>query len=59
MYAYVSGEHPAMAAVMANISSGFNAAQKGPYPLYTEEDMQLARRLAAERFEALGLTVPR
>ena len=58
MYAYVSGEHPAMAAVMANISSGFNAAQKGPYPLYTEEDMQLARRLAAERFEALGLTVP-
>lgn len=48
-----------MAAVMANISSGFNAAQKGPYPLYTEEDMQLARRLAAERFEALGLTVPR
>ena len=37
MYAYVSGAHPAMAAIMANISSGFNAAQKGPYPLYTEE----------------------
>ena len=59
MYAYVSGEHPAMAAVMANISSGFNAAQKGPYPLYTEEDMQLARRLAKERFDSLGLAVSR
>ncbi len=50
MYAAVSGEHPAMVAVMANISAGFNAAQHGPYRLYTQESMDHARALAAEYF---------
>lgn len=52
-YAYFQGEHPAMAAAMANVAAGFNAAQRGPYPLYTEEKMRLARRTADELFEQI------
>ncbi len=48
MYAWVSGADPAMVAVMANISAGFNAAQFGTYPLYTEEDKAMAAALAKE-----------
>lgn len=51
MYAHVSGEHPAMVAVMANISSGFNAAQHGPYRQYTDKDMEFARSLAKKYFK--------
>lgn len=53
MYAYVSGAHPAMVAVMANVSSGFNAAQKGPYPHYTDEKMAFAQELAEKYFEKI------
>lgn len=45
-YAYFQGEEPAMVAAMANVAAGFNAAQRGPYPLYTQEKMALARQTA-------------
>lgn len=35
-----------MVAAMANVAAGFNAAQRGPYPLYTQEKMELARQTA-------------
>lgn len=49
-YALFSGEHPAMVAAMGNVAGGFNAAQRGPYRLYTPEKMALARKLAGELF---------
>ena len=49
-YAYFAGNHPAMVAAMANVSAGFNAAQRGPYRLYTPEKMALARQLADELY---------
>ncbi len=52
-YALFSGESPDMAAVMANVASGYNAAQWGPYPLYTEEVMANARKLAEETLKKL------
>lgn len=52
-YALFSGESPAMVAVMANVASGYNAAQRGPYPLYTQEIIMKARKLAKETFEKL------
>ena len=49
-YAYFDGNHPAMVAAMANVSAGFNAAQRGPYMHYTPEKMALARQLADDLF---------
>ncbi len=51
MYSYVAGDHPAMVAVKACISAGFNASQRGPYPVYTEESRAFAQKLAKEQFE--------
>lgn len=50
-YAYFAGEHPAKVAAMANVASGFNVAQRGPYPVYTEEKMELARKAADRLLE--------
>ena len=58
MYAKVAGNDPAMVVTMANISSGYNCAQYGPYPLYTDEVMQQARTLAAELVKQVKNTVP-
>lgn len=52
-YAHFAGEHPGMVAAMANVAAGFNAAQRGPYPLYTSEKMALARKLAQDSFEKM------
>ncbi len=52
-YALFSGEHPGMVACMANVAAGFNAAQRGPYRLYTQEVMDMARKLAQESFEQM------
>lgn len=49
-YAYFDGNHPAMVAAMANVSAGFNAAQRGPFMNHTPENMALARRLADDLF---------
>ena len=51
MQSWVAGDHPAMTVVKACISSGFNAAQRGPFPLYTKEKVALAQNLAQEYFE--------
>lgn len=51
MQSWVAGDHPAMTAVKACISSGFNASQFGPYPLYTPEKMAYARSLAEKYFK--------
>jgi len=48
MYAHVSGHSPKEVVVMANIAAGYNAAQLGPYPKYSDEDMQNALRLLKE-----------
>ena len=37
MYALFSGHTPQEALVMANLASGYNCLQYGPYPLYTDE----------------------
>lgn len=55
-YAYFAGNHPAMVAAMANVAGGFNAAQRGPYRLYTPEKMQLARDLAQKLFNQMKET---
>lgn len=59
MQSYVAGDHPAMAVVKACVSAGFNAAQRGPCPLYTEEIFAYAKALAEEYFEKVmaGVTV--
>ena len=48
MYSWAAGDDGASVAVKACISAGFNAAQNGPYPLYTEEDTHLAEQLLRE-----------
>lgn len=50
MQSFASGDHPAMAVVKGCIASGFNAAQQGPFPLYTKEKMTYARELAEKYF---------
>lgn len=52
-YAYFAGEHPAMVAAMANVAGGYNAAQRGPYRLYTDETMAEARALAQKVFQQM------
>ena len=47
MYAWVEGYSPDMVVAMANVSAGYNAAQHGPYPVFTPEVMQSALELAA------------
>ncbi|MBQ1307650.1 MAG: hypothetical protein IIY56_05815 [Erysipelotrichaceae bacterium] len=44
---------PLMTGIMAAISAGFNAAQAGPWPVYTAEDEQLAKKLAQEYYQKL------
>lgn len=48
MYAHLEGYSPAEVVAIANISAGFNAAQFGPYPLFTEVDMSRAQALLKE-----------
>jgi sugar/nucleoside kinase (ribokinase family) len=48
MYAHVSGKNAKEAVVMANIAAGYNAAQLGPYPRYTDLDMDDAKKLLEE-----------
>ena len=50
MLSYIEGDHPAMVAAKACIAAGFNAAQRGPYPLYTENIMSSACKLADKYF---------
>lgn len=50
-YAHAAGYDPAMVVVMANIAAGYNAAQYGPYPVYTEEVMQQAVKMAQELYK--------
>ena len=53
MYSYVAGDHPAMVVTKACVSAGFNAAQRGPYPLYTEDICKKAQKMADETFEKI------
>ena len=48
MYAQVSGYSPEEVGIIANISAGFNAAQKGPFKHYSDESVALANALAQE-----------
>lgn len=43
-----------MTGIMAAISAGFNAAQSGPWPVYTEQDEEKAMRLAKQYHEELS-----
>lgn len=52
-FALFSGEHPAMVAAMGNVAAGFNAAQRGPYRLYTAEKMAFAKKLANDCAERI------
>ncbi len=52
MYAYASGNSPDRVAVMANVASGYNAAQLGPVPRFTPELTREALELV-ERSMAL------
>ncbi len=49
-FAYADGNNAAMSLVMANVASGFNAAQMGPVPLFTPEIMELAKNLCADLY---------
>ena len=51
MYAYIATDGDCLkTAIMANISSGFNVMQFGPYPCFTKEDEALALSLL-EKYE--------
>lgn len=52
-YAYFAGYHPAMVAAMANVSAGFNVAQRGPYRQYNEQTLALAKEAAQKCFEQM------
>ena len=58
MYAWLETKDPLMTAIMSAISAGHNAAQSGPWPLFTEEDTLNARRLAGEYYEKLKVNYP-
>ncbi len=58
MYARVAGYEPAMVVTMANIASGYNCAQYGPYPLYTDEVMAQARALSTELVKKVKACAP-
>lgn len=53
-YALFSGNNPAKVACMANVASGFNALQRGPYLRYTDEVMMRAKELADELYVKQG-----
>ena len=53
MYAWVSGFDPAMTGILANTAAGYNAAQYGVFPLFSDQIMLDARRLADERYHVL------
>lgn len=53
MYGWCEGLHPLMTAIKANLASGLNAAQFGPYPLYTEEVKRTLIARADEMFSKL------
>ncbi len=53
MYAHVAGNDPLMVAIMANISSGYNAMQFGPVPIYTDDIMAEAKALADKYYAEL------
>lgn len=48
MYAHSSGHTPAEVAVMANVASGYNAAQLGPVPVITPEIQQQALQIVKD-----------
>ena len=49
-----TGQDPLKTGIMAAISAGFNAAQSGPWPFYTDKDEMLARKLLNEYYERLS-----
>ena len=51
MYAWLEGKDPLMTAIMANISSGYNAAQYGVYPIFDKSTMKEAKDLAIKIYE--------
>lgn len=51
MYAWLEGKDPLMTAIMANISSGYNAAQYGVYPIFDKSTMKEAKDLAVKIYE--------
>ncbi|MGI5888433.1 MAG: carbohydrate kinase family protein [Oscillospiraceae bacterium] len=53
MYAWCETGNPLMTAVMSAISAGYNAAQSGPWPVFTDEDMKHARELALRYYGEL------
>lgn len=46
MFAHVAGYDPAMAVIMANIAAGYNAAQYGVYPHFTDDITKSAYAMA-------------
>lgn len=54
LYGYCEKKHPLMTAVMANHAAGLNAAQVGPYPLYTKEVREETVRSSEKMFAELN-----
>ncbi len=53
MYGYAEGMHPLMTAIKANIASGINAAQFGPYLHFTPELRARINEIADQLFQQL------
>lgn len=53
MYGYAEGLHPLMTAIKANIASGINAAQFGPYLHFTPELRERINEIAQQVFDQL------
>ena len=54
MYAWCETGDPLMTGIMAAISAGYNAQQKGPMMLVTEADTANARALAEKYYKELS-----
>ncbi len=49
MYAHLEGFSPAEVVATANIAAGYNVAQYGPYPIFSEEVMRQAHELRVQK----------
>ena len=58
MYAWCETGDPLMTGIMAAISAGDSAAQSGPWPLFTEADMENAKALAKDYYDKLKVNYP-
>lgn len=56
-YAWCEGNDMIMTGIMANVASSYNLRQTGPYPVFTQKDMDEATQLARTLYETGQYTI--